>query len=266
MFKKTALIFILILFFGNILIPNFSFAQYGLEEGQQIQGISQSEPELFVGQIIKAVLLIIGVILIVLIIYGGITYATSMGNEDKIKKGKSILVYAIIGVIIIALAYAITTFVFSALFPKIEEPQPTGLCTCANGEQISSVSASDFNACYNACIDKGGPKDFLEKYGRETTPPIPTPPETCAHLGEKCLFSPSAEIQDGELQIEGAAPINACCEGESLDCDIITQTCVLKCAKIGESYIDEKLKREAIVCCPPGVKNEATGFCIKPRL
>jgi len=51
-------------------------------------------------------------------IYGGVVYATSAGNEEKAGTGKKVMLYAIVGVIIIALAFALTRYVVSALFTE----------------------------------------------------------------------------------------------------------------------------------------------------
>lgn len=71
----------------------------------------------FIGRIIKWVLGIVGVIMLALFVYGGVMYATSAGNEERIETGKKIMIYTIIGVIIIALAYVLTDFIVKALFP-----------------------------------------------------------------------------------------------------------------------------------------------------
>lgn len=44
-------------------------------------------------------------------IYGGILYITSYGNEEKATKGKNTMVWAIVGAIIIALAFVIVRYV-----------------------------------------------------------------------------------------------------------------------------------------------------------
>jgi len=44
-------------------------------------------------------------------IYGGILYITSYGNEEKATKGKNTFIWAIVGAIIVALAWAIIRFV-----------------------------------------------------------------------------------------------------------------------------------------------------------
>jgi len=69
-----------------------------------------------IGSIIQWVLGIVGVILLVMFIYGGVLYATSAGNEDKTETAKKVMLYAIIGVVIIALAFVLTKYVIQALF------------------------------------------------------------------------------------------------------------------------------------------------------
>ncbi|MFA6295845.1 MAG: pilin [Patescibacteria group bacterium] len=251
MFKKLFIILILIFLIGT-LIPQFSFAQYGLEEGQKIQGLSQTAPEIFVGQIIKTVLLLIGVILIVLIIYGGLTYATAMGNEQKIETGKKILVYAVIGTVIIALAYVITTFVMSALFPM-----QTTTSTQATKNQTETETQGQTQS-----QTPGQTDDNL--HGQNITV-NPLNQETCKKNGEKCLFSPSAKVEGQTLEIQGTAPVNICCAGSI--CDINTQSCIPKCAGNGESFVKETLvKREYIGCCQGLNRNEQTQTCERPKL
>lgn len=65
----------------------------------------------FIGSVIKVALGLVGAILLVLIVYGGFTYATAAGSDEKVKKGRNILTYAIVGIVIIAAAWVITDFV-----------------------------------------------------------------------------------------------------------------------------------------------------------
>ena len=65
--------------------------------------------------IIKYALGLIGMIFVALILYAGYQWMTSAGNEDKITKAKSNLLNAVIGLIIIFLAYSITWFVADVL-------------------------------------------------------------------------------------------------------------------------------------------------------
>ena len=58
---------------------------------------------------------IIGIIAVVMVILGGVSYATSQGDPGKVKKGKDTILYGIIGLVIAILAFAIVNFVLGAL-------------------------------------------------------------------------------------------------------------------------------------------------------
>ncbi len=68
-----------------------------------------------IAEIIQIVLGFLGVIFIVLIIYAGFVWMTAAGNEEKITTAKKTMIAAIIGVTIVLLAYAITSFVITNL-------------------------------------------------------------------------------------------------------------------------------------------------------
>jgi hypothetical protein len=68
-----------------------------------------------IGAIISTFLSFLGIIFLILVLYGGFTWMTSMGNEYKVKKAKDILLQATIGILIIISAYAITYFVVNAV-------------------------------------------------------------------------------------------------------------------------------------------------------
>jgi len=64
-----------------------------------------------VGDIIGMVLSFVGVIFLVIIIYSGILWMTSMGNDQKVEKAKDMVINATIGLIIVFAAYAVTAFI-----------------------------------------------------------------------------------------------------------------------------------------------------------
>ncbi len=64
---------------------------------------------------ISAFLGLLGIIFLILIIYSGFNWMTAQGDEEKVTLAKNTLTRAIIGLVIIILAYAITYFVFSSL-------------------------------------------------------------------------------------------------------------------------------------------------------
>ena len=69
----------------------------------------------YIANIIKIFLSLLGVIFTILIIYGGYTWMTAGGSEDKVQKAKDIIQRSVIGFVIILSAYVITYFVFKSI-------------------------------------------------------------------------------------------------------------------------------------------------------
>lgn len=69
------------------------------------------------GRIIKSALGILGSIALVIFLYGGIMWMTSMGSADKIQKALSTLLWGALGVIVILASYSIVSFVLENI-PK----------------------------------------------------------------------------------------------------------------------------------------------------
>ncbi len=63
-----------------------------------------------VGQIISVALSFVGILFFILMIYAGILWMTASGNEQQISKAKNLLINAIIGIIVVFSAYALTAF------------------------------------------------------------------------------------------------------------------------------------------------------------
>ena len=55
----------------------------------------------------------LGLIAVIMIIYGGFTWMTAAGNEERITKAKGVLKAAIIGLIVILLSWAIVFGIFT---------------------------------------------------------------------------------------------------------------------------------------------------------
>ena len=65
---------------------------------------------------INVVLGVLGLLAVIVIIYGGFMYTTSVGDASKIKKAKDTIMYGVVGLVIALLAYAIVNFVVSSIF------------------------------------------------------------------------------------------------------------------------------------------------------
>jgi len=77
--------------------------------------INQTGPESMISKVITTALEFVGVIFLVLAIYGGYIWMIARGNEQEIEKAKNTLIAAIIGMVIVVAAYAISYYVINAL-------------------------------------------------------------------------------------------------------------------------------------------------------
>lgn len=66
-------------------------------------------------KIINVTLTIVGLIVVVLIIFAGFKWMTAAGNEEAVKDAQKIMKNAIIGLVIIILAWSITLFIMRRL-------------------------------------------------------------------------------------------------------------------------------------------------------
>jgi hypothetical protein len=72
-------------------------------------------PQILLGNIIRAVLGVIGSLALVMFIYGGATWMLSGGNLLGVFRGKRIIIWATWGIIIIFSAYALVKFVITTV-------------------------------------------------------------------------------------------------------------------------------------------------------
>ncbi len=61
--------------------------------------------------VINIMLFIIGLIAVIMLVIGGIRYATSGGSQEAVKGAKDTILYAIIGIVVAVMAYAVVGFV-----------------------------------------------------------------------------------------------------------------------------------------------------------
>ena len=128
--KKIFIIIFVIMALGGFVIVPFTSAQldkafdisdeksplkqaaggagYDTEKGEE-------QIDIVVGKVIRALLTFLGVIFMALMIYGGFLWMTDRGNEDQVTKAKKLITAAIIGVVIVVSAYAISIYVVGKL-------------------------------------------------------------------------------------------------------------------------------------------------------
>jgi cysteine-rich repeat protein len=78
-------------------------------------GLGDEDLTIVIAKLIRTFLTVLGIIAVVIVMYGGFVWMTAGGEPDKIEKAKKILINGGIGLGIILLSWAITTFVISAL-------------------------------------------------------------------------------------------------------------------------------------------------------
>ena len=125
------------------------FSRIGFETGLGNFG----EPTQIIIIVGTTILGIIGVVVVGMIVYGGIIWMTAAGNQEKVTKGRKMVVGAVIGLIIITSAYGIAQLVYSSVGGQAGTQgggggSGTDDCPTASSSRHSSVSCFDSrNAC-----------------------------------------------------------------------------------------------------------------------
>lgn len=81
-----------------------------------------AEPQYIVANLIQVALSLVGVILIVLIIYGGYEWGTARGNDKQVEDAKGLIRNAVIGLVVIFAALFITNFVVRVIGDAVFNP------------------------------------------------------------------------------------------------------------------------------------------------
>lgn len=133
----SVLVFLTIFCFVNkVLVASATEGNYGLDSTVSAGNLQApfntaavgSQPGQFlstkIGQIVGSIISFVGVVLMIMIIYAGFLWMTASGNEKNTTKAKSILMSAIIGLVIVLSAYAITAFIGRQLTETTALPAP----------------------------------------------------------------------------------------------------------------------------------------------
>ncbi|MCF7860278.1 pilin [Patescibacteria group bacterium] len=109
-----ASLFFALLLFGSM--PQVFAGESGCPDGKctitnPLDGAGIDSPQTLIGRIINSVLGVVGSLALVMFIYGGLIWMTSSGSSEQVKKGRDILIWAAIGLVIIFSAYGLVRFV-----------------------------------------------------------------------------------------------------------------------------------------------------------
>ena len=127
-YLKMVLPIIVLAITFTIFVSNNSASALTLQEGAEAARCDGCPRDLFgdngvFKQVTNTVLYIVGIIAVIMLIIGGIRYVTSGGDAKKVTDAKNTVLYAIIGLIISFLAFAIVNFVITAL-PSSSDEKP----------------------------------------------------------------------------------------------------------------------------------------------
>ncbi|MBL7053811.1 hypothetical protein ISS06_01230 [Patescibacteria group bacterium] len=99
-------------------LPVLAQPDLGLEDLGQVKSVAEignADLITVIGNVIKIVLSLMGMIAVIFLIVGGFMWMTSAGNEEKIKKAKGLMGASVIGIVIILIAYAAAKFIIIQL-------------------------------------------------------------------------------------------------------------------------------------------------------
>jgi hypothetical protein len=168
--KKNLPIYLLILAICLAALPAFfcgqsaalaegasSAAQSGLDAAATSAGLSSNKDAVqLAGQIVQTVLSFLGIIFIILLLYGGFIRMTAQGSPEKIKHSTGIITSAIVGIIIIFTSYIVTIFVIKQLQNTVNDNNPVG--GIRGGEVREGDLPSDIPV---ECVAGGGACSWL---------------------------------------------------------------------------------------------------------
>ncbi len=105
--------------FGVTMLATKAFAQSGTVQ----QGVTEITPvgtssntlQQYIQIVINVLLGTIGVVAVIMLIIGGFRYVLSQGDEKATKGAKDTILFAIVGIVVAILAFAIVNFVIGSI-------------------------------------------------------------------------------------------------------------------------------------------------------
>ena len=120
-----SLLFIICLVFASLVKPVSAFTcpEKTIRENEPVSALSECNVEKTEGEkslmsnvnmLINVFTSVMGFLAVAMIIYGGFMLLTAQGDPARIKRGKDVVLYSVIGLILVMLAYAIVNFVMNS--------------------------------------------------------------------------------------------------------------------------------------------------------
>ena len=81
-----------------------------------VKSKSDTIPQI-IQKVINGLLFVLGAVTVIVIIFSGVFYTTSLGDPKLVEKAKNTLFYGVVGLIVAIMSYAIVNFVIG-IFPS----------------------------------------------------------------------------------------------------------------------------------------------------
>ncbi|OGY43662.1 MAG: hypothetical protein A3B89_04470 [Candidatus Buchananbacteria bacterium RIFCSPHIGHO2_02_FULL_40_13] len=115
--KKIAVGTLTVMVLSILALPTLALAadlNLGLENAAGI-GLGQRDLRESINSIIQLLLSFLGILAVIIILWGGFLWMTAAGDDSKVDKAKKLIISGIVGIVIILAAYIIANFAITAV-------------------------------------------------------------------------------------------------------------------------------------------------------
>ncbi len=111
----------LVMGLGLVLIPSTNVSALDLfpscssDSSNKLCNDDGSNASGIIKNLVNTLLFVLGIVSVVMMIYGGMVYTTSAGDSSKITKAKNIIIYSVVGMVVAMSAFAIANFVVGVI-------------------------------------------------------------------------------------------------------------------------------------------------------
>ncbi|MCX6745539.1 MAG: pilin [Candidatus Parcubacteria bacterium] len=147
-----------------------------------------------IGKIIKAFLGFIGAVALLMFVYGGFLMLISGGKPEEINKGKNVLVWAVIGLIVVFMSYTLANFVITSITSGGGGTQPGSTTGQSTTQSQCAARSGD-------CLALSGTDTCASRLGLPSSSAVasatgicPTPTDTCCYLQAATLYCEAANV------------------------------------------------------------------------
>lgn len=155
--KKIFFILFSLLIFFSFVLPASAvdiYTQLGAFSGEDGANLgAPNDPRLIAAYTIQIILGVLGVIFLAYMVYAGYLILLSGGNEEKITQGKKVIWQAVLGSVIILLAFSITIFVTRSL------------------KEATSIINDPYQTRFDLEVQRENPQFYTDPLGGDTGMP-----------------------------------------------------------------------------------------------